>query len=105
MASSNNNKPCGYSLMWQNIKVLLIDDDAQRRHDMEVILNFIGEEVVSAESDTWQQTLDSLGSEKQHFLAILLGSSNNQALDKTMQELAKWDDACPILDRKSTRLN
>src|SRR5690554_2251675 len=97
MASSNNNKPCGYSLMWQNIKVLLIDDDAQRRHDMEVILNFIGEEVVSAESDTWQQTLDSLGSENQHFLAILLGSSNNQALDKTMQELAKWDDACPIL--------
>ena len=83
--------------MWQNIKVLLIDDDAQRRHDMEVILNFIGEEVVSAESDTWQQTLDSLGSENQHFLAILLGSSNNQALDKTMQELAKWDDACPIL--------
>lgn len=83
--------------MWKNIKVLLIDDDAQRRHDMKVILDFIGEEVVSSESDSWQQALVSSASEDKNFLAVLLGSSSNQTLEKTMQELVKWDDSCPIL--------
>jgi sigma-54 specific flagellar transcriptional regulator A len=29
--------------MWREIKILLIDDDSQRRRDMAVILNFLGD--------------------------------------------------------------
>ena len=39
--------------MWREIKVLLVDDDAQRRHDLKVILDFLGEEVIVAGTDQW----------------------------------------------------
>ena len=43
--------------MWREIKVLLIDDDAGRRHDLKVILDFLGEEVITADTADWQQTV------------------------------------------------
>ncbi|MCF5585324.1 hypothetical protein GIV65_20995, partial [Pseudomonas syringae] len=40
--------------MWREIKILLIDDDSQRRRDLAVILNFLGEENLSCSSQDWQ---------------------------------------------------
>lgn len=37
--------------MWRETKILLIDDDAARRHDLGVILNFLGEEHLAASPD------------------------------------------------------
>lgn len=44
--------------MWQAIKVLLIDDNEQRCHDMRVILDFIGEETIKAQSHDWKQAVE-----------------------------------------------
>ncbi|MEJ2668783.1 MAG: sigma-54 dependent transcriptional regulator [Gammaproteobacteria bacterium] len=43
--------------MWRSVKALLIDDDDRRRHDFQVILNFVGEGTVSAVSDQWESVL------------------------------------------------
>ncbi|MCF5677953.1 sigma-54-dependent Fis family transcriptional regulator, partial [Pseudomonas syringae] len=59
--------------MWREIKILLIDDDSQRRRDLAVILNFLGEENLSCSSQDWQQAVGSLASTRE-VLCILLGS-------------------------------
>lgn len=83
--------------MWKNIKVLLIDDDNQRRHDMKVILDFLGEVTLSADSHTWQEEVAASELGGKDFLAVLLGSCEHQPLEKTLQALSKWDDGCPVL--------
>ena len=58
--------------MWRETKILLIDDDSVRRRDLAVILNFLGEENLSAASSDWQQAVGSLASSRE-VLCVLVG--------------------------------
>ncbi|MBU1301181.1 MAG: hypothetical protein KKC89_01755, partial [Gammaproteobacteria bacterium] len=40
--------------MWRETKILLIDDDQDRRRDLTVILNFLSEDHLSCASSEWQ---------------------------------------------------
>ena len=59
--------------MWRETKILLIDDDSVRRRDLAVILNFLGEENLTAASNDWQQAVGSLASSRE-VLCVLVGN-------------------------------
>ena len=77
-------------------RILLIDDDAARRHDLGVILAFLGEEALVATSDQWQATLD--GRESLLFKCVLLGECNLEAgFAGLLSQLERWDANLPLL--------
>lgn len=82
--------------MWREIKLLLVDNDAQRRHDMNVILSFLGEENVVVEGTDWldkaRDKIESPGS----VVGILMGDVG-QALHKAIESVKEWDEGMPVM--------
>lgn len=83
--------------MWREIKVLLIDDNIQRSHDLKVILDFLGEEAITAGSNNWRQQVDAEVTESNDVSAVLLGSCTDIKLEKMVEDIIAWDNGAPIL--------
>ena len=83
--------------MWREIKILLVDDDEQRRHDLKVILDFLGEEVIVAGSSDWRKVAESSIEESTEISAVMLGDCEGQPLEKTVEAMLAWDKGLPFL--------
>ena len=83
--------------MWREIKVLLIDDDVQRNHDLKVILDFLGEEAITANGSNWRQQVDAEGTESNEVSAVLLGNCSGIKLSTMVEDIIAWDNGAPIL--------
>ena len=83
--------------MWRETKILLIDDNTERRRDLAVILSFLGEEHLVCTSQTWREAVDGLTSSRE-VLTVLLGDveSKGGALE-LLKQLAVWDEFLPLL--------
>ena len=83
--------------MWRETKILLIDDNTERRRDLAVILSFLGEEHLVCTSQTWREAVDGLASSRE-VLSVLLGDvqSKGGALE-LLKQLAAWDEFLPLL--------
>ncbi|MEN9464948.1 MAG: hypothetical protein RL217_1129 [Pseudomonadota bacterium] len=88
--------------MWRNIKVLLIDDDEQRRHDMKVILDFLGEEAIVAGSQTWQKEVSATVADPVDIMGVLLGSCQQASLEAVLKGIQGWDKGVPVLYLEDT---
>lgn len=83
--------------MWREIKVLLIDDDKQRRHDLKVILDFLGEEAIVAQPSDWRREIEGKVEDSTEISAVLLGDSNTIPVADVIEALLTWDTGIPIL--------
>ncbi|MBL4680812.1 MAG: sigma-54-dependent Fis family transcriptional regulator [Pseudomonadales bacterium] len=84
--------------MWRDIKVLLIDEDPERRRDMEVILKFLGETVVCADISNWQQQVDEQIAETREISCVLLGTNGEpELLEAALDSISEWDTTVPVL--------
>ena len=83
--------------MWRETKLLLIDDNQERRHDLAVILQFLGEDHLACDSADWQQATGKLSSSRE-VRCLLLGdiSAKGGALE-TAIAIAEWDEFIPVL--------
>ncbi|MGO2767514.1 sigma-54 dependent transcriptional regulator [Pseudomonas taetrolens] len=83
--------------MWRETKILLIDDDSARRHDLAVILNFLGEENLASPSHDWEQAVSALSSSRE-VLCVLVGNvSIAGGVSGLLKTLAAWDEFLPIM--------
>ncbi|WP_160286239.1 sigma-54 dependent transcriptional regulator [Pseudomonas knackmussii] len=84
--------------MWRETKILLIDDNAERCHELSVILNFLGEDQLSCRSRDWRLTVDPLPNGSRDVLCVLVGNIENKggALE-LLKQLAAWDEYLPVL--------
>ncbi|NRA23905.1 MAG: sigma-54-dependent Fis family transcriptional regulator, partial [Oleispira sp.] len=83
--------------MWREIKVLLIDDDEQRRHDLKVILDFLGEEAIVAQPSDWRREIEGKVEDSTEISAVLLGDSKSIPVADVIEALLTWDKGIPIL--------
>ena len=84
--------------MWRDIGVLLIEEDPARQRDMEVILKFVGEKVVSAELKNWRQVADAQIENSHDISCVLLGCDGDPgALEQTLDAIGEWDVTVPVL--------
>lgn len=79
--------------MYREIRILLIDDNEQRRHDLKVILDFVGEETVATASTGWN---DQVPDEGESFSCLILGSSQG-SVEKLMADVLAWEKSLPII--------
>ncbi|MBB3101796.1 sigma-54 dependent transcriptional regulator [Azomonas macrocytogenes] len=82
--------------MWRENKILLIDDDNERRRDLATILNFLGENHVICTSDNWSNTVATLSCED--FLGVMLGQVEHRGgHGELLRQLGKWSENLPLL--------
>ncbi len=82
--------------MWREIKVLLVDDDEQRKHDMHVLLDFLGEGSFTSNSSNWKSVAAEL-EDPMEIVALILGRSNKQPLNELLSSINEWDKGMPII--------
>ena len=84
--------------MWREIKVLVIDADTDRRHDLKVVLDFLGEPAVITDGQNWQKYAELSSDSSQDYIAILFGASHtNEKLLTRLQEIREWDNGIPVV--------
>lgn len=85
--------------MLKNSKVVVVDDNVERRQNLQVILEFLGENVVIESDIDWQQkAADSESDEEGEYVAVLLGACHQQqSLEARIQMITKWSQSVAII--------
>ena len=82
--------------MWREIKVLLVDDDEQRKHDMHVLLDFLGEGSYTCNTSNYKEVAAELD-DPMEIVALILGSSKKHTLQEMLNNISDWDKGMPII--------
>lgn len=83
--------------MLRETKILLIEDNAERRHDLTVILSFLGEEHLSTTSTEWRASVAGLSASSE-VLSVLLGTCDcKHGPVEVLKQLAAWDEFLPVI--------
>lgn len=82
--------------MWRSIKALIIDDNEQRRHDLNVILNFVGEGAVVATSQNWESVINELEGGASEILCVLFGQVAGSP-DDFVKKIKSFDKTMPVI--------
>lgn len=82
--------------MWREINLLIVDDDEQRRHDIKVILDFLGEDNVVLSSDDWLTKAKESFEDPSVIIGVVFGTLN-QSLEKAVKSIVEWDAGMPLL--------
>ncbi len=80
--------------MTENKKLLIIEDDDSRSHDLETIFNFIGEASLQTTSKSWRSHIK----QSEQFVGILLGSLNEySSVSDLITEVIQIDPTMPVI--------
>ena len=79
--------------MWKEIKVLVIDDDEKRRHDLKVILDFVGEVAIGTTGDNWKEAVES--EDKENVGCLILGTTTDVA--RVITDVLEWEPSLPVI--------
>ena len=83
--------------MWRETKILLIDDNAERRRDLAVILGFLGEDHIACASSEWREAVGKLESSRE-VLNVLLGDVTAKGGPlELLKQISTWDENLPLL--------
>jgi sigma-54 specific flagellar transcriptional regulator A len=82
---------------WQDHKVVLIDDDHTRRHDLDVIFTFISEQTLSIPSSDWQETRRALGAKEHHCVFMVFNLDGSLSVERILQDIQEIDRAWPVI--------
>ncbi len=78
-------------------KILLIDDDSQTCHTLPIILEFLGEQVISTSYAQWQSVVASTFADPSAIKMALLGPAPDQSLKELIAALSTLDRGIPIV--------
>ena len=82
--------------MWRESRILLIDDDQQRRHDLTVIFDFLGESCTGCASRELPELLE--GAEPERLSCILLGRIETRSgVPRLLKQLGPAVASLPLL--------
>ena len=78
-------------------RVLLIENDEQRCHDLCTVLRFIGQPYNTAHIRDWPQQVENLDAELVSPIALLGATATNFELETLLADLHAWDPGVPVL--------
>ena len=83
--------------MAEDTKVLLINDNDATRHDLETVLSFVGEQVVSASSANWHSTITEAVSKPQQVCLALINDCQQLDTLQLLKDLHAWEPGLPFV--------
>jgi sigma-54 dependent transcriptional regulator, flagellar regulatory protein len=84
--------------MWHNDKVLIIDDDQSRRHDLKVLLDFLSETTLTTASEDWHAAV--VGEKaSEGYVAVFVGDISNCGLSvpQLLKDIRAWSDELAVV--------
>lgn len=79
-----------------DIKILVVDEDDKRRHELSIILDFLGESAVIATPKNWQELVSDENVEE--FTGILLSNSGClSSLNECLTKLLGWNKCAAVV--------
>ena len=78
--------------MQKDIKILVVDDDETRRHELSVILEFLGEPAVITSQNSWKEQVESI--QKEDVIAVFFGQSCQAS---SLSEIIEWSDTVALI--------
>jgi sigma-54 specific flagellar transcriptional regulator A len=82
--------------MWRETKLLLIDDNQARLHDLTVILQFLGEDHIACDSSSWRTATNGLSSSRD-VRCVMVGDANKGGALDVVKAVGEWDEFIPVL--------
>src|SRR5690606_8899222 len=84
--------------MWRNNKVLVIDDDVERRRDLKILLEFLGEVTLTSSSSDWQEVV-RLENHGENYAAVFVGdfTALSENLAQLLKSLRTWNDEVAVV--------
>ncbi|NKB31945.1 MAG: AAA domain-containing protein [Pseudomonadales bacterium] len=83
--------------MVEEARILLIDDNERSRHDLETVLSFLGEEIITATSSSWHsRTTESVEQAAQIAVAII-GVCDFIPLEQLLADVHQWEAGTPFV--------
>ena len=79
--------------MVDETKVLVIEDNARYRHDLETVLAFLGEDTVPASSSNWSEQVENNIKASSKIAVAIIGSLDSIKLQNLLSEIHEWE-AC-----------
>ncbi|WP_090273393.1 sigma-54 dependent transcriptional regulator [Halopseudomonas litoralis] len=84
--------------MQLNSHILLIDDCSQSRHNLNLILEFLGEDTLFTTSSAWQQDVDAHLPSAAAVKCVVLGQCQHPVgADGLLEQIDKWDAHLPVV--------
>ena len=83
--------------MVDGTKILLINDNERSRHDVETVLAFLGEDVVSVTSQNWHANAIAAVKKPEEFSVALIGNCERVSLDALLGDLYRWEAGLPYV--------
>ncbi len=84
--------------MWCNNKVLVIDDNESRQHDLKVLLEFLSEATLTANSKNWQDVVQS-ENKGEDYIGVFIGDFGQSQLgfEQLLKNIRDWNDELAIV--------
>ena len=79
--------------MVDETKVLVIEDNARYRHDLETVLAFLGEDTVPASSSNWSEQMEKNIKASSKIAVAIIGSLDSIKLENLLSEIHE-SEAC-----------
>lgn len=79
--------------MRRDYSVLIIDDDAERRQHVQVILDFLGESAIQSSCESWQSAVQA----PEQLLTVIVGRCEQHELSALIAEVYAWSPHVPVL--------
>ena len=83
--------------MNEETTILLIDDDGQSRYDLETVLAFLGETMVSANSSDWHTVISAAVDKRSAVSVVLIGVCEKQAIGTLLTDIHRWEVGTPFV--------
>ncbi|MFM1896807.1 MAG: hypothetical protein RLZZ385_1881 [Pseudomonadota bacterium] len=83
--------------MTQNATLLLVEDDERARYDLQVIFNFLGENVIATTSDRWRSKVDGDASLRHGIKVAIVGADTQLDRIDLLREIHRWDGGLPFM--------
>ncbi len=89
----------GTKTMWREVKVLIIDNNEERRTQIGIVLDFLGEEYLLTDEAGWKQTCDEIQSPDADLRSpeILTVVGECSDIEGLLSSLKEWDQAVPAM--------
>lgn len=82
--------------MWKQSKIVVIDDNEERRKNLNTILEFLGESTIISGDFEWKEKIAPEDDEE--IIAVIVGYCRRQhSLESRVQEIHKWNDSVAII--------